>query len=610
MSSSGTDEKIVKFPIAELKKRFQADTGESTNYDSIAYSTFRTPTSRGLFGSPIDDKELLFAVQREPAAFKIVFGVAKDTLDNWFTVQLQEGEDDGSLNRAIQHKLDTLQAKSKLIRLLTLSRMFGYSLLILGYDDSAKDLTSPMEDTSAGIKYIEPYSKLEINYITEVKDAEDDRDGYPLLYRMKKSSGLSAEQIEIHYSRALLCSTMLVDHRYKGWSALQCLYDDVLGYRYMRWGVYMTMIRYGSGFPDVTLKGPEANQAAIDAFIASGQFDNLNGMKYFVHNETQELEFKGFQSSSLNPLNYYQIALETISLGSGIPEPQLKGAQAGALTGSEVNERNYFKVISDEQTAFEPILRQLLDSLLSCLPKTEGGSEMWSSEDEPLDYKIVWKPSYEPTQKEKAELDFINAQTAEKEGQFKTVDEVRKDRYKLLPLPNHAGEVVIGLQPKPVSPFGQSSLPQLEVKELPPEVLAQQQKLKAPTATPASKEKQQSPAQEKGADEAAPTEAPPEEIPLARTLPMLLKSLGASVMEGKLRKDEAFQRGKDLIVDYSRLEEEQALLWVKHQANFPGMVVISPEMKKKLDAERKRFLEDLDVMLTDCEKVWTAQKKV
>ncbi len=250
-----------------LKRRLGADTGESTYHEQVPHATIRAPSSRGLFGGKIDDRELLFAVQREPAAFRIVFGVARDTLDNWFTIE--PVKEDKTLNEEVQKELDRLQAKTKLIKLLALSRLFGYSLLLLGYDDSEPQLKTEMIESEAKIRYIEPYSKLEINRIVEVEDPEDDRDGYPETYFMKKSAGLASNQVEVHYSRALLCSTLLVDHRYKGWSVLQALYDDITGYRYMRWGIYMTMIRYGSGFPDVTLKGPDADQAAIDAFIAS-----------------------------------------------------------------------------------------------------------------------------------------------------------------------------------------------------------------------------------------------------------------------------------------------------------------------------------------------------
>jgi hypothetical protein len=586
---SAIDGKEILVSTKELRKRFAADTGESTYYDSVPFASLRTPSTRGLFGSKIDDRELLFAVQREPAAFRIVFGVAKDTLDNWFTIELVDKDDDkGAANAAVQEELNRLQAKWKFIKLLTLKRLFGYSLLLKGYEDSAATLEAEVSDKAAKIAYIEPYSKLEINRFVDVDDPKDDRDGYPAFYVMKKSAGLVSNQVRVHYTRAILCSSLIVDHRYLGWSVLQALYDDLTGYRYMRYGLYQTMIRYGSGFPDVTLKGPEADQKAIDSFIASGQFDNLNGMKYFVHNETQQLEFKGFAAATLNPINYYQIALGTLSMGSGIPEPVLKGSQAGAITGSEINERAYFKVISDEQTDFEYVIRDLVDSILLYLEL--------SSEEDPLDYKIVWKPSYEPTQKEKAELDFLNAQTAEKELLCKTVNEVRKDRYKLPALPDKAGEVVIGLS-KPSQPQSPAAKP-----------ATQQGAQESPT--PAVDDK--NPKAQPGADvpeaaAAAAEKSKPESVDeksISRTLPMLLRELGQQVMDGGISRDSAFNRGKNMIVEYARLEEEQALLWVKHKTGFPGVVIVPAEMKRKLDLQRKQFVEDLDGMLTDAEVVF------
>ena len=59
-----------------------------------------------------------------------------------------------------------------------------------------------------------------------------------------------------------------------------------------------------------------------------------------------------------------------------------------------------------------------------------------------------------------------------------------------------------------------------------------------------------------------------------------------------------------MIVEYSRLEREQALLWVKHRTSFPGVAVVPPEMQKKLDTQHKRFLEDLNSMLADAEAVF------
>jgi len=136
-----------------IKRRLGADTGESTLYEQVPHATIRAPSSRGLFGGKIDDRELLFAVQREPAAFRIVFGVAKDTLDNWFTIE--PIKEDKTLNTIVQKELDRLQAKTKLIKLLALSRLFGYSLLLLGYDDSESTLKTELTELEAKIRYIE-----------------------------------------------------------------------------------------------------------------------------------------------------------------------------------------------------------------------------------------------------------------------------------------------------------------------------------------------------------------------------------------------------------------------------------------------------------------------
>ncbi len=100
-----------------------------------------------------------------------------------------------------------------------------------------------------------------------------------------------------------------------------------------------------------------------------------------------------------------------------------------------------------------------------------------------------------------------------------------------------------------------------------------------------------------------------EEKSISRTLPTLMRELGQQVLEGKIGRDSAFQRGKNMIVEYSRLEQEQALLWIKHRTGFPGVVAVPPEMQKKLDAQHTRFLEDLASMLDDAEAVYKNSQK-
>jgi hypothetical protein len=45
-------------------------------------------------------------------------------------------------------------------------------------------------------------------------------------------------------------------------------------------------------------------------------------------------------------------------------------------------------------------------------------------------------------------------------------------------------------------------------------------------------------------------------------------------------------------------------LWVKHKSGFPEVVIVPPQMKRKLDLQRKQFVEDLNGVLLDAEAVY------
>ena len=154
-----------------------------------------------------------------------------------------------------------------------------------------------------------------------------------------------------------------------------------------------------------------------------------------MHSEKQTLDFKGVAGRALNPEPYCNPIMESLSTGTGIPLAILRGSQAGALTGSEVNEREYFKVISDAQSRYEPSVRELIDALIACGQiKTQV-----------KDYKIVWLGGFELSEVEKAQIELNYAQAREKMLSWMTVDEVRAEQG-LQPLPNGAGQIVPGVE--------------------------------------------------------------------------------------------------------------------------------------------------------------------
>jgi len=422
---------IFRRKVSQATTDSAETTRRSSFYNSLPYAGVSSTSTRGLFGQPILDRELVFMVMREPSANRICFGVAKDMLDNWFKikriVKKGEPEDNGELNAKLQAELQRLNAKQILTKWVGQARTLGYAELLLGYEDDAESLSEEVTDKASRIRVIESYSKMELRTVKEDKDPTSVREGLPETYVFNKASGLSSKDNEVHWSRIIHYSPVLFDHKWKGWSTLQVLYDDIVSSRYMRWSFYMTIIRYGAGFPDITLKHPDfprnyIKQGEIDTFKAAGNFDNLDPRAYFVHNEVQELEFKGFAGHTLDPMPYWLVNLETLSLGSGIPQSALRGQQKGAIEAGDKDERAYFKIISDEQSNFEGSLKIFIDRVLWSIG--EG------TEEAPISYVVEWNPQYEMSAKEKLELEILNAQAGEAELKAGlTVNEVRAKRF-------------------------------------------------------------------------------------------------------------------------------------------------------------------------------------
>jgi hypothetical protein len=423
-------------PIAWLRRRFGADTSTETIGIRGAGAS-----SQADFGEPINEQDLLFAVQREPVAYRIVFQVAHDIFDNWFKVEDTAEKPDPNFDKQVQTVLARLNAKSVFTQMAVFERLFGWSIIVEGYADHGKTLEAPVESPQE-IRDIVAYGPLQFSVQSsdEDKKEESERFGLPVLYTLART-GIS--QAKLHFSRVLHFATRLLTHPYKGISVLEPVYDDLTVLRNIRWGMGQTMFRYGSGFPDVELQG--ASKKQLDDLEASQQFKNLQARTYFLHSDKTKLDFKGLAGRALDPEPYYLPIMENISAGSGVPLAILRGAQAGELAGSEVNEREYFKLISDAQSRYEPGIRALIDASIACgQVKTNV-----------KDYRIVWLGGFEVSEKDKALVELNLAQAREKKGGWKTIDEIRAEEG-LKELPDGAGKVVLGIKRAEQQPFSQS----------------------------------------------------------------------------------------------------------------------------------------------------------
>jgi hypothetical protein len=423
-------------PIGWLRRRIGVDTSTDTVGIRGAGAS-----SQADFGEPISEEDLLFAVQREPVAYRIVFQVAHDIFDNWFKAEDTAEKPDPDFDKQVQMVLARLNGKSVFTQMAVFERLFGWSIIVEGYADHGKTLEAAVESPQE-IRDIVAYSPLQFSVQTSDEETEEksERFGLPVLYTLARTG---INQVKVHFSRVIHSATRLLTHPYKGISVLEPVYDDLTVLRNVRWGLGQTIFRYGSGFPDVEVQG--ATKKILDDLEESQQFKSLQSRTYFLHSEKTKLDFKGLAGRALDPEPYYLPIMENISAGSGVPLAILRGAQAGELAGSEVNEREYFKLVSDAQSRYEPGIRALIDALIACgQVKTNV-----------KDYKIVRLGGFEVSEKDKALVELNLAQAREKKSAWMTIDEIRAEEG-LKELPAGLGKVVLGIKRAEQQLFSQS----------------------------------------------------------------------------------------------------------------------------------------------------------
>jgi hypothetical protein len=375
------------------------------------------------FGQKLTYENITFALKREPVAHKIVFAVAHDIFDKWFEVEpLEEGVDKEKFNEKVQRVLLELDAKNVFTQAAVYERAYGWSIIVIGCKDRAPSLADPLLNPQE-IVSLEPFTPTMISDVKINENEKSPRFGLPEIYKIKITE---TSEVEVHYSRVIHFATRKIEPGYKGISVLEPVWDDLTVLRNIRWGMGQTMYRYGSGFPVVTIKGATKE----DLKDYQSEWGPLYARTSLWCDENTTIEFKGLAGRALDPEPYYTPIMENISAGTGIPMPILRGAQAGTLAGSEVNEREYFKLISDCQSRYEPGIMELIDRLMETgqLPD--------------MHYRIKWLGGFQINPRDEAATELDKNRSLQVRSNWLTVNELRKLEG-LDPIPG--GDVVLGL---------------------------------------------------------------------------------------------------------------------------------------------------------------------
>jgi len=411
------------------------DSADAEEGSSIRVPQASTELGAG-FGDTITDADRKFASEREPVAYFLTVSMAADVFDKWFVIDDPTSEGgDPQIDQAVQKALTGLEAKQKLTEAVEYERIYGWSLLIGSFTDvsDVRELMNPVVPGSSLLQ-LSPYPKTKVQVWTSDADPNSSRYMQPEIYKVYRGEG---SYLYVHHSRCCLIQT-----RSSGKSVLDPIWDDLCCGRNIRWGAAQWMYRTGGGFPVISFP-PGTTPEQLETWADSGAFANIMARTYIlIAKDTMDFKFEGAAGRALDPTAFFHTNDEQIAKGSGVPQPKLVGAQAGAVVGSELNQQEYYKVISRIQATLESTVRWIIDKLVESRQIVVGGQrkvdadslkdkvKRWLKTDqlpkpEPFKYEIEWVSAFELSELDTRQAELLKEQANEVRLKYMTKDEVR-----------------------------------------------------------------------------------------------------------------------------------------------------------------------------------------
>jgi hypothetical protein len=180
---------------------------------------------------------------------------------------------------------------------------------------------------------------------------------------------------------------------YPVWDSLiyLILSKHALGFAHMKFGLGVFMWKMIGG---VTAEKEAALETALE---------DLSVMRSFMYDRdmVESVDFVGpTGSGTTNIVEGMEHYLGHIAAGTGIPKEIITGLSAGAITGSEINNKALYATLNQIQKSMEPYIRELV-------------RRMGYAEEE---YEIDWNVRFATDEVEAAQARLLNAQADQLES--------------------------------------------------------------------------------------------------------------------------------------------------------------------------------------------------
>jgi phage-related protein (TIGR01555 family) len=348
------------------------------------------------------DPELLSMYQTDWASGKLVDIIPNDMTREWREFSALT-HDTKKLLEAEEERLGIQKAYNQCHKW---ARLMGTGFIVLAVDDGLlPDQPLDISTVKPGqFKHIKVLDRTRVNTagVIPVMDPLDPRYGMPEYYRFSDSS------TRIHHSRLIRLEGVELPYEefrknnYFSMSVLDRLYESITNFNtatdssaemIYEANVNIHKIR---GFRDY-LESPGGDERLIKRFSLSKMLKSFTNCVVVDENESVELQSNSFSGLPELIERYGQI----LAAASDIPSTRFMGRSPGGLSATgESDLRNYADNLKARQVVeYSPGLK-IIDELMA---KNIGLAE-------DVDLSFEFSPIFQPTQKEIADIEFVNAQ--------------------------------------------------------------------------------------------------------------------------------------------------------------------------------------------------------
>ena len=287
--------------------------------------------------------------------------------------------------------LKVWDVRERLSRVYVYSKAYGCGLLYIPLPGELSEPVAPgslkrlrAKKTKEGWAFPEELKHLTSISKTQILNYTRGEDGEIEMWRIQSG----ASQYSVHADRVVLVQNWWLSDDPKGVSHFLPQYDTISDLENSNVAITEALIKSAVGLAH--LKLPE-NATEDDWNWATENFKNIDFLTEFISEQGWEADVISMDKG-VNPQPYTEHQFHRLSLVSRVPKTILMGTEAGKVTGSEWNIKEYHALVSDMR-------RELTRHIVDLLKRAQRWGIL-----PPGKLEIKWGALDEPTEEERAQI--------------------------------------------------------------------------------------------------------------------------------------------------------------------------------------------------------------